>query len=59
MKFDEVEAYILGMNLKLRAIHYLTDENEGAGIVKKQLPEAGDTVRLGDDVELWIADKGE
>lgn len=59
MKIDEVEAYIFGMNLKLRAIHYLPGENEGVGTVKKQLPEAGDTVRLGDDVELWIANYDE
>lgn len=55
MKIDEVEAYIFGMNLKLRAIHYLPAENEGVGTVQKQLPQAGETVRLGDDVELWIA----
>ena len=55
MTIDEVERYILGMNLKLKAIHYLTDENEGTGTVRKHLPEAGETVRLGGDVELWIA----
>ena len=59
MKIDEVEAYIFGMNLQLRAIHSLKGANDGVGTVKKQLPEAGKTVRPGDDVELWIVEKDE
>lgn len=59
MSYDEVEAYILGMNLKVRQIHYLIENDEQVGTVKKQLPNGGDTVRLGDEVEIWIINKGE
>jgi eukaryotic-like serine/threonine-protein kinase len=53
MPMDEVEAYILGMNLKVKKINYLIGYNdEQIGTVKKQQPNAGDTVRLGDEVEM-------
>jgi eukaryotic-like serine/threonine-protein kinase len=52
--FDEAEAYIHGMKLKIKKINYF---NMGAGennTVQKQLPAPGDTVKHNDEVELWI-----
>jgi eukaryotic-like serine/threonine-protein kinase len=57
MAFDEAEAYILGMNLKVKEIHYSNEEVGEINTVHKQLPSPGDTVRIGDHVELWIIKK--
>lgn len=54
MPFDEAEGYILGMKLTLHQVHSLTDPGQGANIVARQIPMAGDTVHHGDNVELWI-----
>jgi beta-lactam-binding protein with PASTA domain len=59
MLFDEAEAYILGMDLKIRQIHYLKEEGGTINTVQKQAPVAGDTVRPGDKVELWIIKRDE
>lgn len=54
MPLDEAEAFILGINLKVKAIHYVSDGQGETDIIQKQLPQAGDTVRLGDEIELWV-----
>jgi beta-lactam-binding protein with PASTA domain len=53
MEIDEANAYILGMNLNVKEIHYLKDGTGELNTIQKQLPEPGDTVRIGDEVELW------
>ena len=54
MELDEADAYILGMNLNVKEIHYLKDGTGELNTIQKQLPEPGDTVRIGDEVELWV-----
>jgi beta-lactam-binding protein with PASTA domain len=54
MQADEAETYILGMNLKIKAVHLITDETGTVNTIQRHLPQAGDTVRAGDEVELWI-----
>lgn len=54
MQADEAQAYIRGMNLKIKAVHLITDETGKINTIQRHLPQAGDTVRAGDEVELWI-----
>ena len=56
MPFDEAEAYILGMTLKIKEVHPKTDDNKESNTVQRQQPNPGDTVRHGDSVELWVID---
>jgi beta-lactam-binding protein with PASTA domain len=57
MPLDEVEAYLLGMNLTLQAIHYVEDATKDGKFIKKQLPSPGNIVRSGDKIELWVTRK--
>jgi beta-lactam-binding protein with PASTA domain len=59
MPLDEAEAYILGMTLKVKEIHYVADGQGEINTIQKQLPIAGDTVRLGDEIELWVLKRDE
>lgn len=59
MPFDEAEAYLLGMNLKLKQTHFIEDESKEANTILKQLPLPDSTVRFGDDVELWVVKRGQ
>jgi beta-lactam-binding protein with PASTA domain len=59
MPLDEAEAYILGMDLKVKEIHYLDDGIGVNNTIQKQFPNPGDSVRLGDAVELWIRKRDE
>jgi beta-lactam-binding protein with PASTA domain len=54
MAYDEVEAYLLGLNLKIGEITPVTDDNAGSNVVQKQNPIAGDSVKHFDTVDLWI-----
>lgn len=54
MQADEAQTYVLGMNLKIKAIHYVTDGAGDIDTIQKQLPLPGDTLRPGDKVELWV-----
>jgi beta-lactam-binding protein with PASTA domain len=54
MQADEAETYVLGMNLKIKAIHFVTDGTGTVNTIQRHLPQAGDTLRAGDEVELWI-----
>ncbi len=54
MQADEAETYLLGMNLTIKAVHLITDETGKINTIQGHLPEAGDTVRAGGEVELWI-----
>lgn len=56
MPFDEAEAYILGMTLKIEEVHSATDDTKESNIVQRQQPNPGDTVRHGDSIELWVID---
>lgn len=54
MELDEVETLIAGLNLKVIDLHNVNDDYKKDNIVQRQFPQAGDTVRHGDKIELWI-----
>jgi eukaryotic-like serine/threonine-protein kinase len=54
MPLDEAEAYILGMTLKVKETHYVFGKPGEINTIQKQIPSPGDTVRIGDAVELWV-----
>lgn len=54
MEYDEVEVYLLGLNLKIGEIHNVPDDNSGLNTIQKQIPLPGDSVKHFDTVELWV-----
>jgi beta-lactam-binding protein with PASTA domain len=56
MSIENAEGHIFNMGLNLKQIHYVESEKED-GVVDKQFPNAGDSVRRGAQVELWVVRK--
>lgn len=54
MPFDEAEAAILGINLKIKSLNSVIEQSEDSNKVQRQYPLPGAVVRHGDEVELWI-----
>jgi beta-lactam-binding protein with PASTA domain len=54
MELDDVETVTAGLNLKIIELHNVSDNYKKENLILKQLPPAGDTVRHGDKIELWI-----
>lgn len=54
MPYDEVEVYLLGLNLKIGEIHNVLDDSSGLNTIQKQIPLPGDSVKHFDTVDLWV-----
>lgn len=54
MEYDDVEVYLLGLNLKIGEIHNITNDNAMRNIIQNQKPLAGDSVKHFDTVDLWV-----
>jgi beta-lactam-binding protein with PASTA domain len=54
MTYDEVELYLLGLNLKIGETHNIQDANSGLNTIQKQSPLPGDSVKHFDTVDLWV-----
>jgi beta-lactam-binding protein with PASTA domain len=54
MELDEVETIAAGLNLKIIELHDVSEDFKKENTIQKQLPQAGDIVRHGDKIELWI-----
>jgi beta-lactam-binding protein with PASTA domain len=55
MTIEKAERHIFNMGLNSK-IHYADTEKEN-GFVTRQFPNAGDTVRRGEEIELWVVKK--
>lgn len=56
LPYDEAEFMISGWNLNVGEIILLGDTV--GGVVLKQMPEAGENIKVGDAVDLWIGKPG-
>lgn len=57
--YDEAEVYIRGANLILGDVELVGEDTTGVGaVVLKQVPAAGEIVKVGDIVDLWIGKQG-
>lgn len=54
MPLDEAKTGIAGQNLRVGTIINENEASEENGIVMRQFPEAGEKVRIGQTVDLWI-----
>ena len=54
MIYDEVEVYLLGLNLKIGKLHEVQDDSTGLNTIQKQSPLPGDSVKQFDTVDLWV-----
>ncbi len=54
MDYATAELLLFGSNLKIGQIHNEIDAKEGSGIIQKQSPLPGDSVKSFDTVELWV-----
>ncbi|HOX81848.1 MAG TPA: PASTA domain-containing protein [Chryseolinea sp.] len=54
MDYDDVEVLVFGMNLKIGETHIVIDDKIGQGIIQKQYPLSGDSVKTFDKIDLWV-----
>ena len=59
MPLEDVEFYLIGIGLKAGGIFYERNDTLAPGTVVRQRPEEGEEIRLGDLVDLWVADDKE
>jgi len=57
-EFEDVKTYLLGVNLNLGKVTVVGDTTGEAPVVLKQMPEAGENIKVGDIVDLWIGKPG-
>lgn len=57
MEFEDMKVIILGNNLNFQ-VHLVDDTVGYAPVVLKQIPEAGENVKVGDVVTVWIGKPG-
>jgi beta-lactam-binding protein with PASTA domain len=57
MPMDEVEIYLSGLNIGVGRVEFVDTLGVAAGTVLKQYPpsERGSTIRVGEIIDLWIA----
>ncbi len=55
MSFEEADIAITGSSLNVGSIMYDNSTGMTPGTVVRQRPEAGETLRIGESVNLWIA----
>lgn len=53
-KREDAEFIIIGSGLQLGKVRTQEDDEKAAGIVLKQYPEAGSSVRTGNKIDIWI-----
>lgn len=58
-ELEEAQFIILGSNLQMGLITVEGDTSDSEVIVFKQAPRAGNRVKLGDPIDLWIAPKSD
>jgi eukaryotic-like serine/threonine-protein kinase len=56
MNIDEAEFYLVGVGLRKGSVIYQLNDSIPLGTVMRQLPLPGDDIRIGDIVDLWVAD---
>ncbi|MEO7990504.1 MAG: PASTA domain-containing protein [Chryseolinea sp.] len=54
MEYDDAEVLLFGSNLKIGEIHTVIDDQVEEGIIQKQSPMPGDSVKSFDTVDLWV-----
>jgi beta-lactam-binding protein with PASTA domain len=54
---DEAELLLQGSNLQVGIIIYQEAEDKEAGTVLRQKPNAGNKIRVGDVIDLWVVGK--
>jgi beta-lactam-binding protein with PASTA domain len=55
---EDAKVPIFGSNLILGTVHPVGDTTNVLVVILKQKPAAGETIRVGDIVELWVGKKG-
>jgi eukaryotic-like serine/threonine-protein kinase len=55
---DEIDAdfLIIGSGLRMGNIEYVTTDSVGSGIIIKQMPPAGASVKTGELIHIWISE---
>lgn len=55
---DEVDAefLIIGSGLRMGNINYIETDSVAAGVIIKQMPPAGATVKTGEQIHIWISE---
>jgi eukaryotic-like serine/threonine-protein kinase len=55
---DEIDAefLIIGSGLRMGNIEYVTTDSVGSGIIIKQMPPAGASVKTGEPIHIWISE---
>ena len=56
MKLDEAEFYLIGIGLRLGSVIYTQVDSLPPGSIVRQQPAFGEEIRIGDIVDLWVAD---
>ncbi len=54
MTLEDAQIHIPGTGLEIGTIINSGDSAQAAGIIVRQVPEAGSTVRIGQTVDLWV-----
>lgn len=57
-EYEDAKFYVLGIQLNLGQIHLVDDTVGTTPVVLKQIPEAGEMIKPGDVVDLWIGKPG-
>jgi len=57
-EFEDVKTYLLGANLNLGKVIVEGDTIGEPPVVLKQMPEAGENIKVGDIVDLWVGKPG-
>lgn len=57
-EFADVKVYLLGTSLNLGEVTLVGDTTGITPVVLKQIPEGGETIKVGDVVDLWIGKVG-
>jgi beta-lactam-binding protein with PASTA domain len=59
MDLEDTEFYLIGIGLKAGGIFYEFNDSLRPGTIIRHRPEEGEEIRLGDLVDLWVADDAE
>ncbi len=56
MDLDEAEFYLVGIGLRMGSVIYTKTDSLAPGSIVRQQPVFGEAIRIGDIVDLWVAD---
>jgi beta-lactam-binding protein with PASTA domain len=59
MSLEDAEFLIIGSGLKLGSVIHEFEEGHLPGTIIRQLPPAGESVRIGDVIDLWVVEVNE